>query len=531
MLVIHNARIHTQNPIQESATALAVDHGNILAVGTDDDILYSFPTGNTFDVHGCSLIPGLTDAHIHLENYALSLQKVDCETPNKSECLQKIAHRVLTAQPGEWILGHGWNQNAWDDGYGCAKQLDDVAPNNPIYLTHKSLHCAWVNSVAMNIAGIDRNTPNPASGLIGHLSNGEPDGILFENSMNLVENVIPEPSLEQVVHAIRSAQPILWKMGLTGVHDFDYNRCFSALQVMHNSSELKLRVLKSIPLENLNNAIDLGLHSGFGNDMLRIGSVKLFSDGALGPHTAAMLQPYEDDPQNMGILMLDAEQLLEYGQLAVRNGINLAVHAIGDRANHEVLNAYVHLRELEHFVQKPFKAQLRHRIEHVQVLHPDDVSRLSELNIIASMQPIHATSDMVMADQFWGKRAVLAYAWREQITRGAKLIFGSDAPVESPNPFWGIHAAVSRRRADGSPSIHGWYPEQRLSINEALQAYTTGPAFAAGIEDKVGKLEPGYWADLIILNKDPFSCLPDDLLNIYPLATMVGGEWVYSELE
>jgi len=191
----------------------------------------------------------------------------------------------------------------------------------------------------------------------------------------------------------------------------------------------------------------------------------------------------------------------------------------------------MHLRELEHSVQKSSKAQLRHRIEHVQVLHPDDVSRLSELNIIASMQPIHATSDMVMADQFWGKRAVLAYAWREQIIRGAKLIFGSDAPVESPNPFWGIHAAVSRRRADGSPSIHGWYPEQRLSVNEALQAYTTGPAFAAGIEDKVGRLVPGFWADLIILNIDPFSCVPDDLLNICPLATMVGGEWVYSELE
>ncbi len=227
---------------------------------------------------------------------------------------------------------------------------------------------------------------------------------------------------------------------------------FQPCRLCTRSGELKLRVLKSIPFENLHHAIALGLRSGFGDDMLRIGSLKLFSDGALGPHTAAMLKPYEDDPHNTGLLMLDAEQLFELGQLAVRNGISLAIHAIGDRANHEVLNAYEQLRNLERSIQPLSKVQLRHRIEHVQVLHPDDVGRLSKLNVIASMQPIHATSDMVMADQFWGKRAALAYAWREQITHGAKLVFGSDAPVESPNPFWGIHAAVTRRRADGSPS-------------------------------------------------------------------------------
>jgi predicted amidohydrolase YtcJ len=229
-------------------------------------------------------------------------------------------------------------------------------------------------------------------------------------------------------------------------------------------------------------------------------------------------------------LMLDAEQLFEIGQQAVRNGISLAIHAIGDRANHEVLNAYEQLRNLERSIQPLSKVQLRHRIEHVQVLHPDDVGRLSKLNVIASMQPIHATSDMVMADQFWGKRTALAYAWREQITNGSKLIFGSDAPVESPNPFWGIHAAVTRHRADGSPSIHGWFPEQCLTVSEALQAYTTGPAFTAGNEAKVGRLERGCLADLILLNEDLFSCLPDEIINIHPNATMVGGEWVYSEM-
>ena len=531
MLVIHNAKIYTQNPAKEFGNALVVNNGRILAVGTEGEILNSFPTNNRFDACGHTLIPGLTDAHIHLETYALGLQKIDCETRSQSECLQRVNERVITSPPGEWIQGHGWNQNNWADGYGSASQLDFIAPQNPVYLTHKSLHCAWANSLALHLAGIDRHTTNPLGGIIGHQPNGNPDGILYESAMNLVEDAIPEPSVQDVIKAFRSTQSILWKMGLTGVHDFDRSRCFSALQVLHQSDELKLRVLKSIPLEDLPHAISLGLRSGFGDDMLRIGSVKLFADGALGPRTAAMLQPYETDPENTGLLMLDSEALVEYGQQAIKNGISMAVHAIGDRANHEVLNAYSQLKEFENSLYIQSKTRLRHRIEHVQILHPDDVERLSALNIIASMQPIHATSDMLMADQFWGKRAAHAYAWREQLSNGASLIFGSDAPVESPNPFWGIHAAVTRRRADGSPTEQGWYPEQRLIINEAVSAFTTGPAFAAGLEDKAGRLTPGYFADLIILNDDPYTCPPHTLLNIHPLATMVGGEWVYTEME
>jgi predicted amidohydrolase YtcJ len=531
MLVIHNAKIHTLNPAQEYGTALIIDNGRILAVGNDDEMLNSFAMIKSFNACGCTLIPGLTDAHIHLKEYALGLQKVDCETQSKIECLQRVAARIITASAGEWILGHGWNQNNWAEGYGFVGELDDIAPHNPVYLTHKSLHSAWANSTALQLAGINRNTPDPVNGHIGHQQNGDPDGILYESAMNLLECAIPEPNLEQVINAFRSTQSILWKMGLTGVHDFDRNLCFTALQIMHQADELKLRIIKSIPLEDLSHAIALGLRTGFGDDMLRIGSVKLFADGALGPHTAAMFQPYEDDALNNGLLMMDAEELFEYGQMATRNGISMAVHAIGDLANHEVLNAYAQLREFERTIQFHPRTQLRHRIEHVQILHPDDVRRFSTLNIIASMQPIHATSDMMMAEQFWGKRSSLAYAWREQIKNGANLIFGSDAPVESPSPFLGIHAAVTRRRADGTPSEEGWYPEQRLCITEAVHAYTIGPAYAAGIEDQVGRLAPGYLADLIILNKDPYTCSSADLLDIRPHATMVGGEWVFSELE
>jgi hypothetical protein len=262
--------------------------------------------------------------------------------------------------------------------------------------------------------------------------------------------------------------------------------------------------------------------------MLRIGSVKMFADGALGPHTASMLQPYDDEPDNRGILMMDAEELFEYGRLAVEHGISIAVHAIGDHANHEVFNAYAQLRNFERSLPSRSQNQLRHRIEHLQVLHPDDIARFSQLEIIASMQPIHATSDMLMADRCWGSRSAYAYAWRSQLSHHVPLAFGSDAPVESPNPFWGIHAAVTRRRADGTPSAQGWYPEQRLSIDEAIHGFTTGPAYTAGMEDRLGKLAPGYLADLLILSDDPYTCAVDELMKIKPLATMVGGEWVYS---
>ncbi len=531
MLVIYNADLHTFEPRQPSASAIAIDFGRVIAVGTDDEILSSFVTTNKLNADGHTIIPGLTDAHIHLEDFALSLWKVDCETPSREECLQRFAARVITASPGEWVLGHGWNQNNWAEGYGTAELLDDIVPNNPVYLTHKSLHCAWANTAALHLAGITRDTPDPEGGRIGRHSNGEPDGILFESAMGILDQVIPAPSSEQVVNAFQAAIPLLWRMGLTGIHDFDGSRCFSALEVLQQSKQLRLRVLKHLHLDDLPHAIEIGLRSGFGDDLLRIGALKLFSDGALGPHTAAMLAPYKDDPANSGSLLLDAEAVFEHGRVAVENGINLAVHAIGDRANREVLAGYAKLREYERTLPAVAAKPMRHRIEHVQVIDPADLPEFSKLNLIASMQPIHATSDMLMADRFWGKRSGYAYAWRSLLSSHTTLAFGSDAPVESPNPFWGIYAAVTRRRADGSPSLEGWYPEQRLSVEEALQAYTTGPAFAAGMEDRLGIFKPGYLADLLILDENPFTCTPEELLNIHPLATMVGGEWVFTTLE
>ena len=526
MKLLYNAHIHTQNESQPTASALLIHRDRIVAVGEADDLLAQYPTAEKQDMGGRVILPGLTDAHIHLKKYSLSLQKVECETDKKEECLRRVAERVKTTKPGEWILGHGWNQNTWGT-WPTAQELDAIAPNNPVYLTAKSLHAGLANTAAMKIANITAQTPDPQNGQIQRDADGNATGILLETAMELASKAIPETTLEMVVDAIEKAQPILWKMGVTGVHDFDRRDSFMAMQKLHAQKKLKLRVLKNIPVELLDQAFELGLGAGFGDDMLRIGNVKVFMDGALGPHTAAMFQPYEGEESNRGILNMDGEELFEYGRKAAQVGLGMTVHAIGDRANHEVLNAYEQLRKYE---TENSLLSMRHRIEHVQLLHPDDIGRLGKMNIIASMQPIHAISDMHMADNFWGERAKHSYAWRTQLDNGAQLAFGSDAPVDSPNPFWGLHAAVTRRRADGSPSADGWYPEQKLSMAEALNAYTLGAAYAAKMEDRLGKLAPDYLADLIVLEADPFTCDPDELLSMRSSATMVGGEWVYSSL-
>ncbi|MBV6397487.1 MAG: N-substituted formamide deformylase [Anaerolineales bacterium] len=526
MKLLFNARVNTFHPAQPAASAILIDRGEILAVG-GDELLEA--RAEKINLGGRVILPGLTDAHIHLRQYSLSLQKIDCETTSLAECLRRVKERAQTASPGEWILGHGWNQNEWDDsGFPSAANLDAVAPHNPVYLTAKSLHAAWANTAALKLAGVTSSTPDPENGAIQRDEHGDATGILLETAMDFISEKIPQASLAMVMDAMRQAQPMLWKMGLTSLHDFDRRFCFMALQELHKRGELKLRVIKSIPVEDLEHAAEIGLRTGFGDDSLRIGMVKAFMDGALGPHTAAMFAPYVNDGDNRGILNMDGEQLFDFARRAADSGLGMAVHAIGDRANHEVLNAYEQLRGYEREHGLP---ALRHRIEHVQILHPDDLARLAQLNVIASMQPIHATSDMRAADAFWGaERVPYSYAWRTQLDHGATLAFGSDAPVESPNPFWGIHAAVTRRRPDGSPNPEGWVPAQKLTRREALEAYTLGPAFAAGQESKSGRLAPKHLADLIVLDDDPFTCDEEKFLSMQTAATMVGGEWVWSSL-
>jgi predicted amidohydrolase YtcJ len=525
MLVLYNAKVHTPGQ-KRKVTALAIDCGKIIAIGSDDFILAEFRNNAVLqDMQSRVIWAGLIDAHIHMELYGLSQEWINCETPNRSDCIDLVAQKAQVTTPGNWVKGHGWNHNAWPEGLGNATSLDQVASTCPVYLTAKSLHAAWVNSAALQLAGISADTPDPRGGMIQKDDRRQPTGILFDSAMQLVQNVIAPPSDEDIVNAMLKAQSSLYRLGLTGVHDFDGKESFLALQKIQHAGQLKLRVVKAIHIDDLSQAIDESLHKRLGDDHLILGPLKLFADGALGSKTAAMNAPYEDSSGNNGLLMLNADEILQIGKQASANGFNLAVHAIGDLANHVVLDAFEQLRSYERIQKLP---NLRHRIEHVQLIAPVDQARMASLGIIASMQPIHAPSDMLIADRYWGSRSQNAYAWKTLQQLGTQIAFGSDAPVESPNPFWGLHAAVTRRRQDGSPGKSGWYPEQRLILSDALKGYTLGASYAAGMEDRIGLLAPGFYADLIVLDRDPFSTSTDEIFLIRPIATMIAGEWVWS---
>lgn len=520
--IIHGGIIHTLEDEDTICQAIAVRGEEILAVGQEDEILaLAGPGSQRLNLRGRTVLPGLTDAHIHVSMYGRALRQVDCNTDTVNEALSRVAAKALATPPGSWVLGHGWDQNRWG-GYGHRDALDRIASSHPVYLTAKSLHAAWANSAALTAAGLDNDAPDPVGGRLGRDQAGRLTGILFETAMDLVSRTIAREDADTVKADLAAAQQQLWEMGVTGVHDFDGPACLAGFQALRQEGLLGLRVHKHILVEYLESAIAVGLRSGFGDDWIRIGSIKVFADGALGPRTAAMTQPYDGEPDNFGVAMLDAEELASIAIRAAEGGFPMAVHAIGDAANHTVLDAFETVRRHESEHGMPLR---RHRIEHLQLLHPDDVLRPSKLGLIASMQPIHALSDRAMADRYWGDRARLGYAWHSQSAAGARLVFGSDAPVESPNPFIGLYAATTRRGLTPQDREAAWYPEQVVTLREALRGYTTGPAYAAGTEHRSGQLRPGFLADLIVLDDDPFRVPPDLLLEMRPVGTMIGGEW------
>lgn len=525
MKIFYNAHIYA--PGYPKATALAIDHGRITALGSDIELLEGFAkVGSALNLEGRTLWPGLTDAHVHLQHLAESRAMVDCETNTLAECLTRVQSAAQNLPAEAWVRGHGWNHNVWPEGFGTAEMLDHVCEGRPAYLTAKSLHAAWANSKALALAGIDATTPDPPGGIIHRGADGAPTGILLEGeAMALVEAVIPQPSQEVLAASLKALLPELWRMGLVGVHDFDGFECWLALQQLYQHGELKLRVRKNVPFDRLDAFIAAGLRTDFGDDWLQIGNVKLFSDGALGPQTGAMLAPYENS-DGVGTLLLTEAEIVEIGQAAGSHGLALAIHAIGDRANRVVLNAFEQLRMYEEAHHLP---HFHHRIEHVQVLSPEDLPRLAKLEIIASVQPVHAPSDRIMADKCLGNRSALAYAYQSLNQSGATLVFGSDAPVEPVNPFQGLHAAVTRRRLDGSPGPDGWHPQERLSLADALAGFSHTPAQVAHRGAHLGRLAPGYQADLLVLEQDPFNLPPERLAEIRPLATLIDGACVFQD--
>jgi len=522
-LCLYNGRIHTMDAAAPEVTALAAHEGRVVAVGGDGEVRALGDFARTVDLGRRCAVPGLVDAHLHFESYSLGLARVDAETATVAEALERVAARAAELPEGTWIRGHGWNHNVWGGQLPTRQLLDRAAPRHPVFLTAKSGHAAWVNGRALELARVTAATPDPAGGAVVRAADGSPAGVLLEGAADLVFRHLPEPTLEEAAAAMRRGTSEALRRGLTGVHDLDGARALKAWQVLRERGELGLRVVKSIPGSLAGQALELGLRSGLGDDWLRLGGVKLFADGALGPKTAWMETPYEGDPDNCGMPLHGGDELEEAVLAAAGAGLACWVHAIGDRANREVLDILARAR-----ARQADGPPLRHRIEHVQLLRPADLPRLAELGVVASMQPIHATSDMEMADRHWGARVRGAYAWRSLLDRGTALAFGSDAPVEPIDPLLGIHAAVTRRRGDGAPGEAGWQPQERLTVEAAVRAYTSGAADAAGIEARVGTLSPGKLADVTVLDRDLFAVPPMEIAQTAVGATFVHGRCAHA---
>lgn len=526
--VFFNGPIYTLDPERPKAQALAMRDGRIIALGSEGRVRAATSADRPalFDLGGRAMLPGLTDAHVHILWYALQREQADLRGATTLDAaLATVTARAAGLAPGAWLLGGGWDQEHWQVDWPTAAPLDAATSGRPALLTRRDMHAAWVNSAALAAAGIDDDTPDPPGGTIQRDEQGHATGVVLENAIDLVRRHVPEPDLTERQNALRRALREAVSYGLTGIHcpsvsSVEAQQMLHDLQVLRQLGDLPLRCLVHLPLDGLDAAIGLGLRSGLGDRWLRLGGVKLFADGTLGSQTADMLAPF-GGTQNLGMPLMSEDALYEVARKASAAGIALVVHAIGDGANRKVLDAIEEALPLE----GAGGPRLPHRIEHAQLVHPDDLDRFAALGVVASMQPLHAASDWETAERLWGERCATAYPWRSLLRRGTVLAFGSDAPVEPLNPWLGVHAAVTRQRADGQP-VGGWHREQRLTLEEALRGFVVGPAVASGEAEK-GPLAEGRLADLIVLPNDPFRAEASTLHATRVDATFVEGQLVY----
>lgn len=522
-LILQNGRIYTMNPEQPIAEAVVLRGTRIAYVGNTAEMKIWIGHGGweVIDLAGRTVLPGLTDAHIHLSGYAHVRTRVNLEgVRTLEEALALVAAWVPRTPPGRWIEGHGWNHYLWGGRWPTRHDLDPVTGDHPVMLERVDGHSIWVNSLALQLAGVDADTRSPVGGEIVKDEEGRPTGILKETAVGLVLEHLSKPDPEERLRLLDEAFQEAHSLGLTGVHVPEEAEGFSDYQTLYARRRLRLRVVTHIPQNRLEEAIALGIRSGFGDERLRIGALKIFADGSLGSKTASLLQDYEDEVGYRGLPTLPVRELDNLVAKAAEAGISVAVHAIGDRAVRLVLDTIARAQ------RKAGRPLFPHHVEHAQLLHPQDLPRFKELGVVASMQPIHATSDMAVARRLWGERCRYAYAWRSILDHGGVLAFGSDSPVESMDPWAGIHAAVTRQRPDGTPP-GGWYPEQRITVEEAVRAYTWGAAFAAGETHLKGTIEEGKVSDLIVLDRDIFRIPPEDILGTKVEMTILGGEIVY----
>ncbi len=510
-IIYHSGKIYTVNPDQPWAEAVAVANGRILAVGADVEILaLAGADTERVDLGGRLTLPGLCDAHIHFYNWSITRQEVElASTRSKAEMMQRIQAQAALTPPGGWIVGNGWNESRWGESrFPDRHDLDAVTgPDQPAIFWRSDMHGAAVNSAALRLAGITGATPNPEGGVIDKDAAGQPTGFLRELAIGLVANHIPAISPEALDKALAEGMAELHRLGITALHDQrmkdhdDGPQALAAYQRLRRDGRLRLRINCNIAAHDLPHLAGLGLATGFGDDTLRLGHVKVFTDGSMGTRTAWMLASFEkehpDDPDNLGVSLTPPAQMAAEFRRATELGFPISVHAIGDQANRVVLDIF---EELASSGQRP---PVPHRIEHVQIIDPSDLPRLAELGITASVQPIHATDDMDTADLLLGARTAHMYNFRSLLDRGTLLALGSDAPVADPNPFLGFHAALVRQRPERADRP-AWHGEERIGLKETILGYTKNPALATGWADTIGSIEPGKRADMIVLDRDLF---------------------------
>ncbi|WP_018624382.1 amidohydrolase [Kangiella aquimarina] len=500
--------------------SLLFENDTVIAYGSHDELAKQAKASISIDGKGATLLPGLTDAHGHVLGLGLNLMRVDLRGIDSLEqTLQTIEDYAKANTELRWIQGRGWNQVLWAKKEFPTKQmLDRFISERPVWLSRIDGHAGWANSKALELAGITKDTADPAGGKIIKDEQGEPTGVLIDAAMELVENQIPELNQMERRTALELAFDHMLKLGITSVHDagVDFDT-YKLMLEMAKQQQIPVRLYGMLSGSDprLETMLKLGKVE---LPFLKFRSVKLYSDGALGSRGAALLAPYSDDPDNKGLLLTTEKKLAEDLNLITQYGFQANVHAIGDAANRLVLDAFAKLPE------EQSANVLRHRIEHAQVVALDDIPRFAELNIIASMQPTHATSDMNMAgDRLGNERLKGAYAWRKMREHNVLIAAGSDFPVELANPFLGIHAAVTRQNSENQPE-GGWLPGEKLDRAETMKAFTIDAAYSAFWEDEVGSLEASKKADFILVDKDVFTVEAEQLDDVQVLQTWVGGK-------
>lgn len=530
-IVLYNAVVYTVDPQRPTAQAIAIRGNTIVGVGTTEEIRSGFRSGREIDVKGMPVYPGFTDAHAHLESLGALLVNLNLYgTKSVEEIRARAAERVAELPEGAWLRGRSWDQNDWPEkAFPTHQMLDDITGDHPAYLVRIDGHAAWVNKRALQLANVTRDTPDPPGGSIIRDDGGNPTGVLIDNAMDLVNSIVPAPSREERVEAVKTAIEECLSVGLTAVHDMGVDdELIGIYKSLIEQGAFPFRVSAAIggTGSTWSRYLQRGPEVGTGGGRLTVRALKLYADGALGSRGAALIEPYEDDPGNRGLTVTSADELKAAAADALRRGFQVCTHAIGDRANHIVLNVYE-----EVFRGNTDGKNSRFRVEHAQLVDRADIGRFKPLGVLPSMQPTHCTSDMYWAEKRVGPERIKgAYAWRSLLDAGNIIPGGSDFPVEAPPPLYGFYAAITRQDHEQWPE-GGWYPEERMTREEALKAFTIWAAYAAFEEKVRGTISVGKLADIVVLSNDIMTCDPVDILSTKVLYTLVDGEIVYSSAE